>query len=110
MFDLIEKPNRIASSFIYRTQDTPRFHLGHGMYFFYPPRQNAYLFNLGIAIGFLCMAFVSSSIAVFVFNKINKERDELCAREGITADRKDEFQAMGNASPLFRYILSFRCF
>ncbi|KAF8888065.1 major facilitator superfamily domain-containing protein [Infundibulicybe gibba] len=75
----------ICSSFIYRTQDTPRFHLGHG-----------------IVIGFLCMAFTASALCVYLYSKMNKEKEERCVREGIDMSRKAEFTAMGTNSPLFR--------
>ncbi|TFK73730.1 MFS general substrate transporter [Pluteus cervinus] len=78
----------IISSFIYRTQDSPRFHLGHG-----------------IVLGFLCMAFIASGAAIFIYDKLNKAREERCVREGITTDRKAEFTSLGVDSPLFRYSL-----
>ncbi|KAK0489449.1 MFS general substrate transporter [Armillaria novae-zelandiae] len=75
----------ICSSFIYRTQDTPRFHLGHG-----------------IALGFLCMAFVISAFTVCLYRRLNQVKDALCAEKGIQGDRKAEFANLGADSPLFR--------
>ncbi|KAK0188362.1 MFS general substrate transporter [Armillaria mellea] len=78
----------ICSSFIYRTQDTPRFHLGHG-----------------IALGFLCMAFVISAFTECVYRRLNQGKEALCAKERIQGDRKSEFANLGADSPLFRYTL-----
>lgn len=38
------------------------------------------------------------------YNRINKERDALCEREGIDISRRDEFKDMGSESPLFRSV------
>ncbi|SJL13922.1 related to allantoate permease [Armillaria ostoyae] len=78
----------ICSSFIYRTQDTPRFHLGHG-----------------IALGFLCMAFVVSAFTVCLYRRLNQAKEALCTKESIQGDRKAEFANLGADSPLFRYTL-----
>ncbi|PBL00054.1 MFS general substrate transporter [Armillaria gallica] len=78
----------ICSSFIYRTQDTPRFHLGHG-----------------IALGFLCMAFVVSAFTVCLYRRLNQAKEALCDKESIQGDRKAEFANLGADSPLFRYTL-----
>ncbi|EUC55076.1 transmembrane protein, putative, partial [Rhizoctonia solani AG-3 Rhs1AP] len=80
----------IVSSFIYRTQDSPRFHLGHG-----------------VVIGVLCMSWVASAIAFLVYRRLNSQKDELCARENIVdcEERRAEYRDLGDASPLFRYTL-----
>ncbi|CAE6450965.1 unnamed protein product [Rhizoctonia solani] len=80
----------IASSFIYRAQDSPRYHLGHG-----------------VVIGVLCMSWFASLIAVLVYRRSNTQKDELCAREGIVdcEERRMEYRDMGDASPLFRYTI-----
>ena len=41
------------------------------------------------------------------YNRINKQKISLCAIEGITSDREDEFRDMGDDSPLFRYDIQF---
>lgn len=38
------------------------------------------------------------------YNRINKEKEALCLREGIDESRRDEFKDMGNESPLFRCV------
>ncbi|EIW82847.1 MFS general substrate transporter [Coniophora puteana RWD-64-598 SS2] len=73
----------ICSSFIYN--DPPRFHIGHGT-----------------IMGFLCLSAIMSAFAMWDYNRLNKQKEALCAREGITEDRKDEFKYMGDKSPLFR--------
>jgi hypothetical protein len=39
------------------------------------------------------------------YNRINKQKEALCAKEGITGDLKDNFGDMGDDSPLFRYVI-----
>jgi hypothetical protein len=39
------------------------------------------------------------------YNRINKQKEALCAKEGITGDLKDNFSDMGDDSPLFRYVM-----
>ncbi|CAE6473600.1 unnamed protein product [Rhizoctonia solani] len=80
----------IVSSFIYRAQDSPRYHLGHG-----------------VVIGVLCMSWVASLIAVVVYRRLNTQKDELCAREDIVdnEERRTEYRDLGDASPLFRYTI-----
>jgi MFS family permease len=78
---------RICSSFIYRTKDVPRFHLGHG-----------------IVLGFLCVAFVASAAAIYIYNRLNEAKEAKCIAEGIDVSRKAEFSALGCNSPLFRYV------
>jgi len=46
---------------------------------------------------------ILSFFAMWDYNRINKQKDALCAKEGITNDRIDEFKDMGDDSPLFRY-------
>jgi predicted MFS family arabinose efflux permease len=78
----------ICSSFIYRSVDTPRFHIGHGT-----------------VIGCLLLSFVGTCIAMFTYSRLNKQKEELCAREGITEAQTAEFAEMGSDSPLFRYVI-----
>lgn len=77
----------ICSSFIYRTQDTPRYHLGHG-----------------IVIGFLCAAFLASALAIIIYHRLNTAREAQCAREGIHVNMRTEFSGLGSKSPLFRSV------
>ncbi|KAG8781875.1 hypothetical protein FRC12_021443 [Ceratobasidium sp. 428] len=80
----------IVSSFVYRAVDSPRYHLGHG-----------------VVIGVLCMSWVASLIMMFVYKKQNRDKIEMCAREGIVdcEERRLEYRDMGDASPLFRYTI-----
>jgi hypothetical protein len=45
-----------------------------------------------------------SCFAMWDYNRINKNRDAYCAREGIDASRRAEFRDLGSDSPLFRYV------
>ena len=46
---------------------------------------------------------ILSLFAMWDYNRLNKQKEALCAKEGITNDRADEFKDMGDDSPLFRY-------
>ncbi|KIK98464.1 hypothetical protein PAXRUDRAFT_31147 [Paxillus rubicundulus Ve08.2h10] len=76
----------ICSSFIYI--DPPRFHVGHGT-----------------IMGWLTLSILLSFFAMWDYNRINKQKEELCLEHGITGDRRDEFRDMGDESPLFRYTI-----
>jgi len=78
----------ICSSFIYIADQAPRYKTGHGT-----------------VIGFLGMLIIFSVVLMIDFNRINKQKAALCAREGIDESRASEFSDMGDASPLFRYVL-----
>ncbi|KAI9566945.1 major facilitator superfamily domain-containing protein [Boletus coccyginus] len=70
--------------------------------FFDPPR-----FHVGLEI---TMALMSSSIlltlfAMWNYDRLNKQKEKLCAEHGITDDQKGEFREDGDDSPLFRYTL-----
>lgn len=83
----------ICSSFVYRAQDAPRYKLGHD-----------------VILSTLCMAFAGSAFMVWNLSRLNKLKEEQCKAEGITDERKSEFREMGDASPLFRYVLFFTLF
>ncbi|KAJ7272076.1 major facilitator superfamily domain-containing protein [Mycena haematopus] len=76
----------ICSSFIYITP--PYFHIGHGT-----------------IMGWLGLSILLSCFAMWDYNRINKQRDAYCAREGIDGSRRAEFRDMGSESPLFRYVI-----
>ncbi|KAF5346736.1 hypothetical protein D9756_010402 [Leucocoprinus leucothites] len=76
----------VASSFIYLKP--PRFYVGHGT-----------------CMGCLGLAIVLSAVAMWDYNRLNKQKIGLCEREGIDESRAHEFSEMGNESPLFRYTL-----
>jgi len=78
----------IPASFIYRTQDAPAFHIGHGT-----------------VIGSLLLSIVASCIAMFTYNRLNKQKEEQCKREGINHSHAPQFREMGDDSPLFRYTI-----
>ncbi|PCH43295.1 MFS general substrate transporter [Wolfiporia cocos MD-104 SS10] len=77
----------IASSFIYRPQDSPRYHPGHAT-----------------VIGCLCIAAILSTIGMLEFSRLNKQKEAKCIKEGISADKVEEFREMGDQSPLYRSI------
>jgi MFS family permease len=74
----------ICSSFVYI--DPPHFHKGHGT-----------------ILGVLSLSIILSFFAMWNYSRLNKQKEALCAREGITASREDEFKDMADDSPLFRY-------
>lgn len=51
------------------------------------------------------ISILLSAFAMWNYNRINKEKEEHCRKDRITEDRKDEFQNIGDQSPLFRYTL-----
>ncbi|CAE6423289.1 unnamed protein product [Rhizoctonia solani] len=78
----------ICSSFVYRAKDAPRYKLGHN-----------------VILGSLAMAFCAAGFTVWNLSRLNKLKEKQCQEEGITDARKSEFRDMGDASPLFRYVL-----
>ncbi|KAJ7230528.1 MFS general substrate transporter [Mycena pura] len=75
----------ICASFVYRTQDTPQFTLGHS-----------------VSLGFMCLACLGSLFATLMYRRLNQGKERLCAEQNISLDRKAEFSAMGVESPVFR--------
>ncbi|KAF7289118.1 Transporter C1683 12 [Mycena chlorophos] len=71
----------ICSSFVYRTQDTPRFVLGHS-----------------VSLGFMCMALIGSIVAVIWFRAINNNRD-------LAPKGESPGEELGTESPHFRFML-----
>ncbi|KAH9886963.1 MFS general substrate transporter, partial [Cubamyces lactineus] len=83
----------IASSFIYRPQDIPRYHPGHAT-----------------CIACLCLSIVICAYSMYNFARLNRQKREWCVQEGIrlelaAGDERNtlEFKDMGDASPLYRY-------
>ncbi|KZV65831.1 MFS general substrate transporter [Peniophora sp. CONT] len=76
----------ICSSFIY--YDPPLYHHGHGT-----------------MLGFLGLSVICCCILMFTYDRLNKQKEEYCRREGITLDMAPQFVDMGDKSPLFRYVL-----
>ncbi|KAL0946276.1 hypothetical protein HGRIS_012528 [Hohenbuehelia grisea] len=81
----------IASN-IYRTQDSPRYIVGHG-----------------IELMFVGIGFIAVPVAVISYWRINKKRDAI-AREAAGRGEKDKYSAqelreLGDRAPDFRYTL-----
>ena len=47
--------------------------------------------------------FCMSCIMMVTYRRLNREKEELCKREGIDQTRRAEFTDIGDASPLFRF-------
>jgi len=80
----------IASN-IYRTQDKPRFILGHG-----------------IELMFVGIGLIFVPILVFSYRRINRQRAEFMDREAEGLEKKpsaEELRALGDKSPDFQYVL-----
>ncbi|KAJ7355675.1 major facilitator superfamily domain-containing protein [Mycena albidolilacea] len=78
----------ICASFVYRTQDSPRFRLGHG-----------------IMTGFLCLTFFGSLFGTVLYRRLNRAKEHMCTESNISLDKKAELSALGIDSPVFRYVL-----
>jgi hypothetical protein len=76
----------ICSSFVY--YQPPRFHKGHAT-----------------MIGCLGTGIVCSCFMMWTYRRLNKEKEELCAREGIDESMKDMYRDLADKSPLFRYVI-----
>ncbi|KAM5541464.1 hypothetical protein V8D89_005018 [Ganoderma adspersum] len=76
----------VASSFIYRPQDAPRYHPGHAT-----------------AISCLCVAIVLCITAMLEFARLNRAKD--AAESAMEYEGKGDFEDMGDESPLFRYTI-----
>ncbi|KAG2075431.1 MFS general substrate transporter [Suillus decipiens] len=78
----------ICSSLIYI--DPPRSHIGHGT-----------------IMGFLSLSIITSLFAMWDYNGLNKEKETQSLADDIIDDKGYEFQDMGDASPLFRFLPEF---
>ncbi|KAI9442627.1 MFS general substrate transporter [Lactarius indigo] len=76
----------VCSSFIY--YQPPRFYKGHGT-----------------MMGCLGMSIVCSCFLMWTYRRLNKEKEEQCAREGIHESMKDVYRDLADKSPLFRYVI-----
>ncbi|KAH9027724.1 hypothetical protein EDB85DRAFT_1974183 [Lactarius pseudohatsudake] len=76
----------VCSSFIY--YQLPRFYKGHGT-----------------MIGCLIASIVCSSIMMWMYKRLNKEKEKQCAREGIHESMKGVYRDLADKSPLFRYVI-----
>ncbi|KAI0669050.1 MFS general substrate transporter [Trametes maxima] len=77
----------IASSFIYRPQDSPRYHLGHA-----------------VNIGCLCVSILISLVAMLDFARLNRKKAAQCARDCISEGKMGDFNELGDSSPLYRSV------
>jgi hypothetical protein len=48
--------------------------------------------------------FCVSCIMMATYRRLNRQKEELCKREGIDQTRRAEFRDIGDASPLFRCV------
>ncbi|PCH43104.1 phthalate transporter [Wolfiporia cocos MD-104 SS10] len=81
----------IASSFIYRAQDSPRYRPGHAT-----------------NIGCCCMVVILSIVCMVEFARLNRVKRAQCAGERIFPEdqsRYEEFAELGDKSPLYKYTL-----
>ncbi|KAH8091641.1 MFS general substrate transporter [Cristinia sonorae] len=79
----------IASN-IYRSQDAPRYMLGHGL-----------------ELMFVGIGFVTVPLAIFIYTRINKRRDAIekdMKEKGIVLSH-EEIRRLGDRAPDFRYTL-----
>jgi hypothetical protein len=47
-------------------------------------------------------SIVCSCIMMWTFKRLNQEKEELCAREGINETMQDSYRELADKSPLFR--------
>ncbi len=93
----------ICSSFIY--YQPPRFHKGHGTvigclgmrYVLARHREEEISQSVRVTDSIIC-----SSIMMWTYKRLNKEKEEQCAREGINEGMKDRYRDLADKSPLFR--------
>jgi hypothetical protein len=45
---------------------------------------------------------LSTSLLMWKYRALNKEKEELCTREGIVDSMRDRYRELGDKSPLFR--------
>jgi hypothetical protein len=95
---------RICSSFIY--YQPPRFHTGHGTVLgclglwcvnhrvVIVKKYNSFIHVMG--------SIVCASIMMWTYTRLNKEKEELCAREGINESMTEMYRDLADKSPLFR--------
>ncbi|KZV88429.1 MFS general substrate transporter [Exidia glandulosa HHB12029] len=78
----------IASN-IFRSQDAPRYAVGHG-----------------VEMGFVVMGLITVPILVFIYKGINAKRDrEELAHDGKARYNADELRELGDRAPDFRYTI-----
>ena len=95
--------HRICASFIY--YQPPRFHTGHGVVmgclgtrYVQPRHLREETSHLVCVMG----SILCSCAMMWTYSKLNKEKDDLCAREGINESMKVRYRDLADKSPLFR--------
>lgn len=79
----------IIASFIYRSEDAPRFFLGHG-----------------VVLGVTVMAVTLSGILYLYLQRVNAQRDKYCREHPEVFDQDpSQLALLGEKNPLFRYQL-----
>ena len=94
---------RICASFIY--YQPPRFHTGHGIVMGCLGTryaQTRYLREEKSHLVCIMGSILCSCAMMWTYRKLNKEKEELCAREGINESMKDRYRDLADKSPLFR--------
>jgi hypothetical protein len=77
----------MASNF-YRSNDAPRYILGHSL-----------------ELGFICAGTIALVILVLSYIRINKKRDDLIAQGAEGSYTNKELSELGDKSITFRYML-----
>ena len=98
-----ESYTRIFSSFIY--YQPPRFHTGHGTVMGCLGTRYVQARHLREEISHLvCVmgSIICSCTMMWTYRRLNREKEELCAREGIDESMKDMYRDLADKSPLFR--------
>ncbi|KAF7315092.1 hypothetical protein MIND_00023400 [Mycena indigotica] len=78
----------VFASNMYRTQDKPRFIVGHGC-----------------ELMFVALGLISTSVAVFLSHRENRKRDAIMAGSNEKSYSQNELRKMGDRAPDFRYML-----
>jgi MFS family permease len=78
----------IVTSFTYQTKESPHYKTGHD-----------------VAMGMLALVFLSSTILLFTYSRLNKAKEAECARDNIDTSSLEELGHLNDASPLFKYSL-----
>ena len=95
---------RICSSFIY--YQPPRFHTGHGTVLGCLGMRYVLTHHLKDRISHLVRvmgSLICSCTMMWTYKRLNKEKEEQCAREGIDESMKDMYRDLADKSPLFRW-------
>jgi hypothetical protein len=95
--------HRILASFIY--YQPPRFHKGHGTVLGCIGMRYVLVRHLEEEINHSVRAtgsIICSCTMMWTYKRLNKEKEEQCAREGVNESMKDMYRELADKSPLFR--------